>query len=41
MLSVLGPGMLGWFPGSGSRGLADLDGLAWVADRWNHAFLPL
>ena len=40
-LSLLGPGTLGWFPGSGSRGLADLDGLAWVADRWNHAFLPL
>jgi peptide/nickel transport system permease protein len=41
LVSVLGPGMLGWFPGSGSRGVVDVEGLAWAADRWNHAFLPL
>ena len=41
IVTVLGPGVLGWFPGSGARGLEEVEGIAWVTDRLNHAFLPM
>jgi len=40
MVTVFG-GILRWFPVSGSRSLVEVGGLSWVADRWNHAVLPL
>lgn len=40
MVTVFG-GILRWFPVSGARSLGDVDGLALVADRMNHAVLPL
>ncbi|MGZ5290002.1 MAG: ABC transporter permease [Actinomycetota bacterium] len=40
MVTVFG-GILRWFPVSGARSLGDVDGLALLADRMNHAVLPL
>jgi len=40
MVTVFG-GILRWFPVSGARSLGDADGLALLADRMNHAVLPL
>jgi len=40
MATVFG-GMLRWFPVSGARSLGQVSGLAWAADRLNHAVLPM
>ena len=40
MVTVFG-GILRWFPVSGARSLGDVGGLALLADRMNHAVLPL
>ncbi len=40
MVTVFG-GFLRWFPVSGARSLGDVHGLALLADRMNHAVLPL
>ncbi|MGZ5295091.1 MAG: ABC transporter permease [Actinomycetota bacterium] len=40
MVTVFG-GILRWFPVSGARSLGEVDGLALLADRMNHAVLPL
>jgi peptide/nickel transport system permease protein len=40
IVTVFG-GMLRWFPVSGARSLEQLGGISWLADRANHAVLPL
>jgi peptide/nickel transport system permease protein len=40
LVTFLG-GTLHWFPLAGTRGLEPVTGVAWLTDRWNHAFLPL
>jgi peptide/nickel transport system permease protein len=40
MVTIFG-GILRWFPVSGARSLGDASGLSLIADRMNHAVLPL